>query len=162
MYVYMYVCMYLLLFSRYIMSAFLYPHGLQHTSTPFSPRVCSKQYYLTISSSATLFSPCLQSFPTLESFPVSWLFVSCGQTIGASASAPVLPMNIRGWFSLGSTWFNLLVIQGTFKSLLQHHSLKASILRNVVKVKLLITPSCLTFCDPRDCNLPGSSVHGIL
>ena len=59
-------------------------------------------------------------------------------------------------------WFDLLVIQGTFKSLLQHHSLKASVLRNAVKVKLLITQPCLTFCDPRNCSLLGSSVHGIL
>ena len=149
----------------------LWPHGLQHTRLlcpSLSPGVCSNSCplnqwcYLIISSSATPFSFSIQSFPASGSLPMSQLFTSSGQTIGASASAPVLPMNIRGWFSLGSTWFNLLVIQGTFKSLLQHHSLKASILRNVVKVKLLITQSCLTFCDPRDCNLPGSSVHGIL
>ena len=40
---------------------------------------------------------------TLESFPVSWLFSSGGQSIGASASASVLPVNIQGWFSLGLT-----------------------------------------------------------
>ena len=57
------------------------------------------------------------------------LFASGGQSIGASASAPVLPMNIQGLFPLGLTgWFDLLAFQGTFKCLLQHHSSKASIL----------------------------------
>ena len=49
------------------------------------------------------FSPCLQSFPALGSFPMSHLFPSGGQNIGASASATVLPMNIQGWFPLGLT-----------------------------------------------------------
>ena len=57
--------------------------------------------YLTISSSAAPFSFCLQSFPVSGSFPVSWLFASGGQSIGASAS--VLPMNIEDWFPLGLT-----------------------------------------------------------
>ena len=52
---------------------------------------------------ATPFSFCLQSLPASESFPMSWLFTSGGQIIGASASAPVLPMNIQGWFPLGLT-----------------------------------------------------------
>ena len=63
----------------------------------------SQWYYLTISSSATLFSFCLQSFPALGSFPVSQLFESGGQRIGASPSASVLLMNIQGWFPLGLT-----------------------------------------------------------
>ena len=49
--------------------------------------------------------------------------------MGASASASVLPMNIQGWFPLGFGWFDLLAVQETLKSLLQHHSSKASILR---------------------------------
>ena len=57
----------------------------------------------TISSSVTLFSSCSQSFPASRSFPVSWLFASSGHSIGASASASVLPMNIQGWFPLGLT-----------------------------------------------------------
>ena len=56
---------------------------------------------LTISSSVTSFSSCPQSFPASESFPVSQLFASGSQSIGASASTPVLPMNIQGWFPLG-------------------------------------------------------------
>ena len=59
--------------------------------------------YLTISFSVTLFSFCLQSFPTSGSFLMSWLFASGGQSVGVSASASVLPMNIQGWFSMGST-----------------------------------------------------------
>ena len=56
----------------------------------------------TISSFVVPFS-CPQSFPAAGSFPTSWLFASGGQSIGASASASVLPMNIQGWFPLGLT-----------------------------------------------------------
>ena len=49
----------------------------------------------TVSSSAALFSFCLQSFPASGSFPMSWLFASGGQSVGVSASASVLPMNIQ-------------------------------------------------------------------
>ena len=57
----------------------------------------------TISSSIAPFSSCPQSFPGSKSFPVSWLFTSGGQSIGASASALALPMNNHGWFPLGLT-----------------------------------------------------------
>ena len=63
---------------------------------------------------------------------MSWLFASDGQSIGASASASVLPMNIQGGFGLISfriDWFDLLAVQETLKSLFQHHSSKASILQ---------------------------------
>ena len=54
------------------------------------------------------FSSCSQSFPASESFPISQLFTSGGQTIGASASAAALPVNIQGWFPLGWTgWISL-------------------------------------------------------
>ena len=56
-----------------------------------------------ISSSVALFSSCHQSFPALESFPMSCLFASGGQSIGVSASATVFPMNSQGWFPLGLT-----------------------------------------------------------
>ena len=59
--------------------------------------------YLTISSSAIPFSFCFQSFPASGSFPGNWLFTKGGQSIEASASASVLPMNIQGWIFLGST-----------------------------------------------------------
>ena len=71
------------------------------------PRVCSDSCPLswwchpTISSSVAPFSSCYQYFLAKGYFPVSWFFVSGGQSIGASTSASVLPMNIQGWFLLG-------------------------------------------------------------
>ena len=94
------------------MSNSLWPHGLQHAgllNPSLSPGDCSDSCPLswwchpTISSSVTLFSSCPQSFPASGSFPVTWLFVSGGQILGASASASVLPMTIQGWLSLGLT-----------------------------------------------------------
>ena len=114
------------------------PHGLQHARLPcpsLSPRVCSNSCPLsqwchpTISSSVVPFSSCPQSFPASGSFPMSQLFPSGGQSIGASASTSVLPMNIQGWFPLGWSGLISLLSKGrTLKSLLQHHSSKASIL----------------------------------
>ena len=82
----------------------------------------------------TLFFSCPQSFPVPGSLPVNWLFTSGSQSIGASASALVLPMNIQGWSPLGLTglridWFDLFAVQGTLKTLSQHHKLKASVLQ---------------------------------
>ena len=94
------------------MSDSLLPHELQHARLPCpspSPGACSNSCpssqwcHPTISSSVTSFSSCLQSFLALGSFPVSWLFASGDQSIGASASALVLPVNIQGWFPLGLT-----------------------------------------------------------
>ena len=85
----------------------------------------SQWYHPTISSSVVSFSSHLQSSPTSRSFQVSRFFTSGGQSIGVSASASVLPMNIQGWFPLVLT---LLAVWGTLQSLLQHHSSKASIL----------------------------------
>ena len=74
-------------------------------------------------------SSCFQSFPASESFLMSPFFTSGGQSIGASASASVITMNIQDWFSLGLTDLISSQSQGLFKSLLQHHSSKASILQ---------------------------------
>ena len=102
----------LLLFSCSVMSISLWPHGLHHARLPCpsqSPGACSHSCpsswwcHPTISSSLIPFSSCLQSFPISGSFPVSQLFTSDGQSIGASASASVLPMNIQDWFPLGWT-----------------------------------------------------------
>ena len=78
----------------------------------------------TISFSVVPFSIWLQSFPASGSFSMNQLFASDGQSIGASASLSVLPINIQGWFPLGLISFriDLLKVQGTLKSLLQHHS----------------------------------------
>ena len=124
----------ILLFRYSVVSDSLQPDGLQHTRLPcpsLSPRVCSNScplsqwYHPTISSSIAPFFSCLQSFLASGSFPKSRLFVSGRQSIGASASASVLPMLI----SFRIDWFELFAVQGTLKSLLQHHSLKASVLQ---------------------------------
>ena len=94
--------------------------------SPF-PMACSNSCplswwcYPTISSSVVPYSTCLQSFPASGSFLMSQLFASGGQSIGASASSSVLPMNIQVDF-FRIDWFDLLAVQGTLKSLLQHHS----------------------------------------
>ena len=93
------------------------------------PRVSSNSCPLsqwchpTISSSVIPFSSCPQSFPASGSFPMSQFFASGCQSIGVSASASVLPMNIQGWFPLGWTSWISLPSKG-FLSLLQHHSSK--------------------------------------
>ena len=61
---------------------------------------------------------------------MSQLFTSGGQSIGASASTSVLPVNTQDWFPLRWTGFDLLAVQGTLKSLLQHPSSKALILQH--------------------------------
>ena len=91
---------------------FFATHGLQHARFPCpspNPGACSNSCPLsqwchpTISSSAISFSSCLQSFLESGSFPRSHFFASGGQSIGASGSASVLPLNIQDWFPLGWT-----------------------------------------------------------
>ena len=124
-------------FSHSVVSNSLRPHELQHTRTPCPsptarvyPNPCplTRWCHSTISSSVVLFS-CPQSFPALGSFQKRQLFTSGGQSIGVSASTPVLPMN-PGLISFRMDWLDLLAVQGTLKSLFQHHSSKASILRH--------------------------------
>ena len=102
----------LLLFSRSVVSSYLWPHGLQHPRHPCpspSPGACSNPCPLnqwchpTISSSVVSFSSCLWSFPASGSLPVSQLFAWGGQSIGASVSASVLLMNVQDWSPLGLT-----------------------------------------------------------
>ena len=69
--------------------------------TNSNSHLLSQWFHPTISSSVIPFSSCLQSFPALESFLIIRLFASGGQSIGASASASVHPLNIQDWFSLG-------------------------------------------------------------
>ena len=110
------------------MSDSLRPDEPQHarppcpSSTPGAcPNSCplSQWCHPTISSSVDPFSFCLQSFPASGSFQMSQLFVSGGQSIGVSTLALVLPMNTQNWSPF----------QGILKSLLQHHSWKASFLQ---------------------------------
>ena len=119
-------------FSRTVVSNFLWPRGLQHASPSPNPGACSNSCPLslwchpTISSSVVPFS-CFQSFPASGSFPMTHFFESVVLGIGVSDSASVLPMSIQKWFPLGLTGLISLQSKG-FKSLLQHHSSKASIL----------------------------------
>ena len=124
-------------FSRSVVSHSLQPHGLLHTrpSCPSpTPGVYSNSCPLsrwchpTISSSVVPFSSCLQSCPASGFFPMRQFFASGSQSIGVSASTSILPMNTQDWSPL--EWLDLLAAQGTLKSLLQHHSSKASILRH--------------------------------
>ena len=133
MYVYMYVCMYMYIsvcvgvclfyecmsvqFSISVMSNSLWPHGLQHARLPCpppTPEAClnpcpsRKWCHPTISSSVIPFSSCPQSFPASGSFQMGQLFASGGQSIGVSASASVLPINIQDWFPLGLNGWNSL------------------------------------------------------
>ena len=110
-------------------------NGLQHTRLPCpsqSSGICSNSCSLsqwghpTISSSVVPFSSCPQSFQIPGSFPMSWVFASGGQSIRASALIP--PHEYSGLISFRIIWFDLLAVQGTLKSLIQHHSLKASVL----------------------------------
>ena len=108
-------------FSRAVVSDSLRPHGLQHARHPCpSPppgvysNSCPSSWWChpAISSSVVPFSSHLQSFPASGSFQMSQLFTSGGQSIGASASASVLPMNIQGWFPLGLTGLISLQFKG--------------------------------------------------
>ena len=107
-------------FSCSVMSYSLQPHGLQHARLPCpspTPGVYSnwcpshRWCHPTISFSIVPFSH-LQSFPGSGSFQMSWFLASGGQSIGASASASVLPMNIQDWFPLGLTGRNYLQSEG--------------------------------------------------
>ena len=125
-----------------VMSDSLWPCELQHARLPCpspTPRTCSnscpssRRCYPTISSSVVPLSSCLQSFSASGSFPMSQLFASGGQNIGASASASVLPMDIQTWFPLGLTgWISLQsnrlsrVFSNT--TVQKHHSLVLSFL----------------------------------
>ena len=86
-----------------------------------TPRVYSNSCPLsqwchpTISSSVTPFSSCLQSFSASGYFPMSQFFTSGGQSIGVSALASVLPMNIQDWFPLGLTGLISLLSKGLSK-----------------------------------------------
>ena len=124
-------------FSRSVVSDSLQPHELQHTRPPCPspiPRVhpdsrpSSQWCHPAISSSVVPFSSCSQSLPSSEAFPMSQLFTWGGQSIGVSALASFLPKKHTGLISFRMDWLDLFAVQGTLKSLLQHHSSKASIL----------------------------------
>ena len=121
-------------FSCSVASESLWSHGLQHARLlcpSQTPGTCSNSCSLsqwchpTTSSSVIPFSSHLQSFPALESFQMSQFFASGGQ----SCSFSIRPSNeYPGLISFRMDWLDLLAVQGTLISLLQHHSSKASIL----------------------------------
>ena len=104
-------------FSCSVVSDSLQPHGVQHARIPCpspTPGAYSNSFpqsrwcHPNISSSVIPFSSCFQSFPASGAFQMSQFFASGGQSIGVSASASVLPMNIQDWFSLRWTgWISL-------------------------------------------------------
>ena len=117
-----------------VMSDSLWCYRLQHSRLPCpspTPRACSNSCPLswwghpTISSSVIPFSSCLQSFPASGSFPMRQFFSSGGQSIGVSASASVLPMNIQDWFPFWWTgWISLQskgLSRGFSNTILQKH-----------------------------------------
>ena len=120
-------------FSLSVVSDSLWPHGLQHARLPCSsptPGVHSNSHpssrwcHPAISSSVIPFSSCPQSLPASESFPMSQLFVSGGQSIGVSASTSVLPMNIQDRFPLGMIGLISLQSKGlsrVFNTTVQKH-----------------------------------------
>ena len=121
------------------MSNSLWLHGLWHARLPCpSPTLgvylnscpSSQWCHPTILSSVVPFLSYLQSFQSSGSFPMSQFFTSGGQSIGGSASI-ISPSNeYPGLISFRIDWFDILAVQGTLKSLLQHHSSKASILQH--------------------------------
>ena len=124
-------------FSCSVVSDSLWPHELQHTRSPCPsptpgayPNSCplSRWCHPTISSSVIPFS-CLQSCPASGSFQMSQLFISGGQRIGVF-SFSISPSNEHpALISFMMDWLDLFAVQGTLKSLFQHHSSKASILQ---------------------------------
>ena len=127
------LCLSSVQFSHLVMSDSLQTpwtasHGVPCPSP--TPRACSNSSSLsrwchpTISSSVAPFSSCLQSFPVPGSFLMSQLFATGAQSIGLSASSSRPSNEYSGLISFGIDWFDLLAVQGTLKSLLQHHSSK--------------------------------------
>ena len=124
-------------FNCSVVSDSLWPHGLQHVRLPClspTPKAYTNSCLLrrwchpTISSSVSSFSSCLQSFPASGSFPVSQFFASGGQSIGVSASALVLPVNIQDWCPLGLTGWISLQSKGLSRVFSKTTVQKASIL----------------------------------
>ena len=125
-------------FNCSVMSVSLQLHGLQQTRHPCLSLIpvvysnscpLSRWWHPTISSSVIPFSTCLQSFPASGSFQMSQFFPSDGQSIGVSALVSVCPVNIQDWFPL--EWIGWISLQSKgLSNLLQHHSLKASILQH--------------------------------
>ena len=137
-------------FNCSVMSDFLPPHGLQHGRLLFqstTPGACSNSCpsnwwcHPTISSSVVPFFSCLQSYPASESFPMSQFFILHGQSIGASASASVLPVNIQDWFPLGWTgWISKRLSRVFSNNTVQKHQFFGVQLNSHIHTWLLKKP----------------------
>ena len=140
-------------FSHSVMSDFSQPHGPQHNSPPCpspTPRVYSDSFPLswwchpTISSSAILFSSCLQSFPASESFPMSQFFAIRWPKYW-SFSFSISPSNeYSRLISFRTDWLDLLAVQGNLKNHLHHHSSKASVLGHSAFFVVQLSHPCMT------------------
>ena len=125
-----------LLLSHSVVSDSLWPHGLQHTRFPCHftiSRSLLKLMFVELvmpSNPLILCRPLLflsSIFPSIRVFSNESVLCIRWPNIGASASASVLPMNIQDWSPFRMDWLDLLAVQETLKSLLQHHSSEASI-----------------------------------
>ena len=141
------------LLSHSVLSDSLRPHGLQHARLPCpspSPKARSNSCPLSWWCHPTIFSSvlsssCILSFSVSESFPVSWIFASGGQSIGASASTSVLPMNIQDWFPL--LWTGWISLQSRDSQESSPTPQFKSI--NSLALTFLHSPALTSICDHR-------------
>ena len=133
----------------------LQPHELQHTKLPCpspTPRACSNSCpsRTAISSSVVPFSSSLQSLPASGSFPMSQYFASGGQSIGASASTSVLPINIQDWFLFSSVAQSCLTLwdpmNRSMPGLPVHHQLLE--LPKLISIESVMPINHLILCHP--------------
>ena len=153
------------LFSHLVVPNSLWTHAQKHARLPcpsLSPGVClnscpSNWWCLPTVTSSVPFSVCLHSFPASGSFPMSWFFASGGQSIGASASPSVLPMNIQGWFPLRLTGLISLLFKGLSRVLssttIQKHQFYGAqpslwFHSHICSSSSLVAKSCLTLATP--------------
>ena len=153
------------LFSHLVVPNSLWTHAQKHARLPcpsLSPGVClnscpSNWWCLPTVTSSVPFSVCLHSFPASGSFPMSWFFASGGPSIGASASALVLPMNIQGWFPLRLTGLISLLFKGLSRVLssttIQKHQFYGAqpslwFHSHICSSSSLVAKSCLTLATP--------------
>ena len=126
--------------------SFIIPHGLLKV---MSLELMMSYNYLILCHPLSF---CPQSFPASGSFPMSWLFSSGGQNIGASVTASVLPMNIWGWFSLGLTGLISLLSKGLSSTTVRKHLL----ISHSKKKKNEDLAPFLSLVPPNICTFPSS------
>ena len=166
-----------LLFGCLVVADSLWPHGPQHTRIPcpsLSPGAWSNSCPLSqwghanVSFSVIPFSYYLQSCPAQGSFPMSWLFISGGQSTRTSALTSGLPMNTQDWFTLGFAGLIPLLSKGFsrvfYNTIAWKHQFfraQASLWSNSHSSVQFssVAQLCPTLCDPMDCSTPGHPAH---